>query len=176
VKAVRSVYNLSFPFAALLSLGGVLLCGKFLRLDLDNLALHNRVEHDASLVHGDTLPGHAKAPIPVDPELLHTMISLAHEEGGLSLDAFARLRVDREARLTSPLDSFHSLISKGEVALCWLAFKREDGQVPQSILEQWFGEERLPEGWAPPAKGIGLINTNQITSKVGSKMEQIRRR
>jgi len=173
VQAVRSVYNLSFPLAVLLALSGILLCGHALRLDLDKLALHNRIEHDASLVHKDAEAGHAEAPIPVDPELLHTLVSFSHE-GGLSLDALARLRVEREAQLTSPLDSVHSEIGKGEAALCWLVFKQEDGRVPRSILEQWFGEERIPEGWAP-AKEIGLLEARQTASEVANKMEQIRR-
>jgi len=176
VQALRSVYNLSLLLAVLFALGAFLLCGHALRLDLDKLALHNRLEHDASLVHRDTLAGHAEAPIPVDPELLHTLVSLAHDEGGLSLDAFARLRVNRETQLTSPLDPIHSDLSKGEAALCWLAFKREDGQVPLSMVEQWFGQERIPEGWAPPAKGIGLFNLRQTVGQIATKMEQIRRR
>ena len=176
IQAVRSVYNLSFPLAALLALVGILLCGHALRLDLDKLALHNRIEHDASLVHGDAQPGHAEAPIPVNPELLQSFLSHANEREGLDLDAFAELRVDREARLASPLDHLHSEIGTGEAALCWLLLKKGDGQVPLSTLEQWYGEERIPDGWTPPCKGIGLFDARQTASEVASKMEQIRRR
>ena len=147
-----------------------------MRLDLDKLALHNRIEHDASLVHGDALSGHAEAPIPVDPELLHSFLSHANEKQGLNLDEFARLRVDREARLTSPLDHLHSEIGTGEAALCWLLLKRENGQVPLSTLEQWYGEERIPDGWAPPAEGVGLFDARQTANVVANKMEEIRRR
>ncbi|KAF8549394.1 Cloroperoxidase [Imleria badia] len=176
IQAVRSVYNLSLPLAALLALVGILLCGHALRLDLDKLALHNRIEHDASLVHGDALAGHAEAPIPVDPELLHTFLSHANEKQGLGLDAFAQLRVDRESRLTSPLDHLHSEIGTGEAALCWLLLKKENGQVPLSTLEQWYGEERIPDGWAPPTKGVGLFDARQTANEVANKMEEIRRR
>lgn len=176
IQAVRSVYNLSLPLAALLALVGILLCGHALQLDLDKLALHNRIEHDASLVHGDALAGHAEAPIPVDPELLHALLSHANEKQGLSLDAFAQLRVDREARLTSPLDHLHSEIGTGEAALCWLLLKEENGQIPPSTLEQWYGEERIPEGWEPPTKGVGLFDARQTASEVAKKMEEIRRR
>lgn len=176
IQAVRSVYNLSFPLAVLLALVGILLCGHALRLDLDKLALHNRIEHDASLVHRDALAGHPEAPIPVDPELLGSFLSHANEKEGLGLDEFARLRVDREARLTSPLDQLHSEIGTGEAALCWLLLKQENGQVPLSTLEQWYGEERIPDGWDPPLKGVGLLDTRQTANKVASKMEQIRRR
>jgi len=175
-QVLSSVYNLSFPLAVLLALGGILPCSHTLRVDLDELALHNRIEHDASIVHRDALAGHAKAPIPVDPELLHTLVSLAHEERGLSLDAFAQLRVDRETQLTSPLDPIHSKIAKGEVALCWLIFKLEDGRVPSSMVEQWFGQERIPEGWVPRAKGIRLSDLRQTRREMATKMEQIRRR
>jgi len=167
---------LSFPLAALLAIVGIFLCGHALRLDLDKLALHNRIEHDASLVHGDALPGHAEAPIPVDPELLDTFLSHANEKQGLNLDAFAQLRVDREARLTSPLDHLHSEIGTGEAALCWLLLKKENGQVPLSMLEQWYGEERIPDGWVPPAEGVGLFGARQTATEVANKMEEIRRR
>ncbi|KAI9457864.1 Chloroperoxidase [Boletus coccyginus] len=176
MQAVRSVYNLSFPLAALLAIVGIFLCGHALRLDLDKLALHNRIEHDASLVHGDALPGHVEAPIPVDPELLDAFLSHANEKQGLSLDSFAQLRVDREARLTSPLDHLHSEIGTGEAALCWLLLKKENGQVPLSMLEQWYGEERIPDGWVPPTEGVGLFGARQTATKVANKMEEIRRR
>ncbi|KAG9310902.1 hypothetical protein JVU11DRAFT_8761 [Chiua virens] len=174
LQAVRSVYNLSFPLAALLALVGILLCGHAMRLDLDMLALHNRIEHDASLVHRDTPAGRPEAPISVDPELLASLLSHANEKHGLSLDAFAQLRVDRESRLSSPLGTLHSDIGTGEAALSWLLLKEEGGQVPVSALEQWYGEERMPDGWTPPAQGIGLLDARQTASHVASKMEEIR--
>lgn len=147
-----------------------------MRLDLDKLALHNRIEHDASLVHGDTQAGHVEAPIPVDSELLQSFLSHANEHQGLNLHAFAQLRVDREARLTSPLDHLHSDIGTGEAALSWLVLKKENDQVPLSMLEQWYGEERIPDGWVPPPKAVGLLAARQTANEVASKMEQIRRR
>lgn len=94
----------------------------------------------------------------------------------MSLDAFAQLRVEREARLTSPLDHLHSEIGTGEAALSWLLLKQENGHVPPSMLEQWYGEERIPDGWEAPARGVGLIGARQTANVVANKMKDIRRR
>ncbi|KIJ64346.1 hypothetical protein HYDPIDRAFT_90678 [Hydnomerulius pinastri MD-312] len=174
IQAVRSVYNLSFPLAALLALTGILFCGHAMRLDLDALALHNKIEHDASIVHADALEGHSKAPIPVDPDLLHSFLSHANPHKGMSLGCLAQVRVDREAGLASPLDHLHSEIGTGEAALCWLLLKEDNGQIPLSTLSQWYGEERIPDDWAPPQKGVGIFDARQKANEVAELMQRIR--
>lgn len=168
-----------------------------MRLDLDALALHDRIEHDASLVHADTPPGDRFAPVSVDPELLRSFLVRADSDGGISvqicrstgigtkselgsrmdmgmgmsLEGLARLRVDREADLAVPLNRFHSEVGKGEVALCWLLLKREDGRIPASLLAQWFGEERLPDDWILPVQTLGLRNTLRTARRVSDVMK-----
>ncbi|TFK92171.1 hypothetical protein K466DRAFT_659515 [Polyporus arcularius HHB13444] len=80
VSALRNVYHISLPLATGLALGGVALCGRWsgIRrvLDLHELARHNAVEHDGSLVHDDALsPDALYAPAEVDDALLHQLLS-----------------------------------------------------------------------------------------------------
>jgi Peroxidase, family 2 len=44
------VYGLSGPFATVLAGGGVIKCGNGFRLNLEDLAAHNKIEHDGSMV------------------------------------------------------------------------------------------------------------------------------
>jgi len=44
------VYGISTPFAALLAGGAIAKCGNGFKLDLGDLAAHNKLEHDASMV------------------------------------------------------------------------------------------------------------------------------
>ncbi|KAH7882745.1 Chloroperoxidase [Phlebopus sp. FC_14] len=174
IQAIRAVYNLSFPLAALLSLAGILVCGHAMRLDLDALAMHNKIEHDASLVHADATAGDAMAPIPVDRDLLRSFLAHADRHNGMSLHCLAQLRVDRETHLNTPLDLIHSEIGTGEVALGWLLLKDNNGQIPLSTLRQWYGEERIPENWSPPQKGVGIFDARQKANEVAQMMETIR--
>jgi hypothetical protein len=50
VGALRAVYGLSLPLACLITAAGFLKCGHGLKLSLDDLNLHNAIEHDGSLV------------------------------------------------------------------------------------------------------------------------------
>jgi len=45
------VYGISGPFAAILAGGAVVKCGNGFRVNLEDLAAHNKIEHDASMVN-----------------------------------------------------------------------------------------------------------------------------
>ncbi|RPD63367.1 hypothetical protein L227DRAFT_387121 [Lentinus tigrinus ALCF2SS1-6] len=80
ISAIRNVYHISLPLATLLSVSGVARCGHWSGcrrvLDLHELAQHNAIEHDGSLVHDDVLnPDAPYAPIEVDDALLHQLLS-----------------------------------------------------------------------------------------------------
>jgi hypothetical protein len=189
IGAIREVYNLSYPLAITLSLVGILLCGRIrwsgLTLDLDALAAHNKIEHDASLAHRDGGSGEKKkAPIPVDRGLLSSFLAHATGTGGggMTLDDFVRARCAREAELGRPLGKMHAEIGRGEVALAWLVMKDEgSGEVPVERLECWWGDERLPVGgdggdggWKRPGKAIGLAQARRKRYEVGEKMKAVK--
>lgn len=173
-KALHNVYNLSLPFAFFLSFIGILLCGHgFLRLDLDALAAHNKIEHDASLVHADTVQGKKRAPIPVDPMRLRSFLGYAALHNGMYLEDFMHARVDRERELLNPLDQLHAQIGQGEVATAWLVMKDENGKVPLDRLQQWWGGERLPDNWKKPAQSVGLLQTRRMANELKEGMAKL---
>lgn len=175
-RALHDIYNLSIILAFFLALGGVLLCGHgFIvrRLDLDALAVHGKIEHDGSLVHDDCLQGSRVASVTVNESLLRALLAYAAPRHGLTIHNFARARADRESHLVHPLDSMHSEIGRGEAALTWLLMKDEQGEVPLERLEQWYGEERLPDNWKKPATSIGLFDARAHSMQVKAEMERL---
>ncbi|KIM89846.1 hypothetical protein PILCRDRAFT_60618 [Piloderma croceum F 1598] len=175
IHALRHVYNLSLPFAFMLSFVGILLCGHgFFRLDLQGLAAHNRIEHDGSLAHGDAAPGNRFAPIPVNKSMFHTFLVYAALGQGIYLEDFMRARVDREAQLQKPLDSLRAQIGQGEAALAWLVMRDDDGKIPLGWLEQWWGEERLPDTWTKPHRVVGILEARTKANVVADGMAKLR--
>lgn len=177
-NAIVDAYNLSFGLAFILSFVGVLWCGSWGKLDLEQLAAHNKIEHDASLVHDNALPGSKWAPAPVSEKLLQGLLqySISNEEtpgGGLHLKDFAKLRAEREAELSSPLSAFHSKIGYGEAAFTWLVMQDPKGKVSTERMRQWYGEERFPDGWVKPTEPVTLKRTEEVVTKVKEIMQQI---
>ncbi|KAI0742866.1 Cloroperoxidase [Daedaleopsis nitida] len=180
VSALRHVYNVSSPVAMGLSLGGLVLCGRkkpgltFAReLDLHDLARHNFIEHDGSLVHADAPnPEDKFAPTAVEPALLRQLLDI--NTGDLTLHDLCRFQLERHAPHASrTMDTLHARFAKGEVALLYEVLsmapsdaprtdsakteeRLEPRVVPKRFLEQWLGEERLPDGWKRPAQELGF--------------------
>jgi hypothetical protein len=50
ISALTDVYKISHPLATVLAIGGIVLDGHGLTLDLEGLSAHNKIEHDASIV------------------------------------------------------------------------------------------------------------------------------
>ncbi|KAI0638047.1 Cloroperoxidase [Trametes polyzona] len=176
-EAIKKVYGLSPVFAAILAYGGVARCGSGGKLNLHDLAAHNVVEHDGSLVHADAGAGEKYAPTNVDPALLRQLLDTSDTDY-LSLKDLTQAQVSRQAA-SPPLHALQSLVSKGELDLIMEVFgvrgASEGGAgpspaqslvpdealgdelvVPKAFLEQWLGEERLPDGWRGPSHQTGL--------------------
>ncbi|KAF7345008.1 hypothetical protein MVEN_01663600 [Mycena venus] len=206
LHAVKAVYNLSLPLALLLTLVGFLTCAKFsvnlsiskarsdpttLRhmhlcnyrwrpsvswtLNLSDLSARgwNKIAHDASLVHVSGIPSHFP-----DPALVSSLLGAAsHEEAGITLDGLAAVHVSRERSLPRRLSGFHEQVALGECALGWLVMRNpRTGVIELDILEQWFGGERLPEGWwdsKRPVKPVGLFEARQTAGKVKTSCGQM---
>lgn len=169
-RSISELYGLSYPLAALLSIGGVLTCGRWGKVDLESLAKHNRIEHDASLVHKDLRDGDNKD---VCPQLVSELLTESSNGRGLSWADLARARARREARIPQPLDFVHTTISRGESVLSVMVMG--DGkEVPLDVAKAWYGEEKLPAGWMPHGT-LGLLKVMGLGRMFGGLVDKAKR-
>lgn len=155
VHALEEGYNCSGPLAYFLSYAGILLLGQYGKLSLEDLARHNRIEHDASLVHLDAGPDDEYAPTEADVPYLDRLLADSHDGMYLTTEDIATARVRREATYKAGIDTLHQELAKGESALMLGIFgKQEHGpdKVPLNVARTWFRDERLPDGWKPVHK------------------------
>jgi hypothetical protein len=173
VCALRNGYNLSTVLACILSFGAILLLGQFRCISLTDLARHNLIEHDASLVHKDDLNGDEYAPTRVDKRLLTALC----EEAGkvlpdrMTLEDAARIRVKRETQCYK-LDHVHAEIARGEIVISIAVLGGKDAVkngVSISALHDWLKYERLPAGWKPDHTQ-GLYQTYKMAKFVRQRM------
>ncbi|KAI9447981.1 Cloroperoxidase [Lactarius indigo] len=144
ISAIRQHYHISLPLATLLSVGGTLVCGRHFTIDLEDLARHNYIEHDASLTHANCHP-----------------------------DDLVRARAARDQTLQRPLSRLHGVISRGEVALTLQTLGDSEGRVSKQFIREWFGDERLPGGWSKPANTTGLLSTTRIANRVADLVKEV---
>jgi Peroxidase, family 2 len=159
--------------------GGIGCCGnKFERwLSLDALAAHDKIEHDASLVHDNTPLGAKFAPVNVNWTLVDNLISTYPD--GLSITDLAEARVKRESMLRDEsrpqLDLVHGEISHGEAALTWLLMKDAKDVVSTETVQQWFGRETFPDSYVIPDDEVTLGKAKKISTKIGDTMTKLKR-
>ena len=172
VRAVREAYNLSLPHAYFVAYSSLLLLGKT-KVDLGQLAAHNHIEHDASLIHANA-NGHPFAPTSNDPALVQKLLEEVEVAGGLGVDeiAFARVRRERSVGEGTQIDFLHRQIALGEASIALLIFMDETGKMPLDTVRSWLIGGRLPEGWVPTRSGR-FIDTAKIAKRVTDKMNQI---
>ncbi|KZS87536.1 Cloroperoxidase [Sistotremastrum niveocremeum HHB9708] len=173
IRALTEVFNLSTPLALVLAVGGVLLCGSVakLTLTLHDLALHNRIEHDASLVHDNAHVGDKFAPTPVDPVLVDRLLDEAEAEDELTADFFGKMRARREAEaLVKPLNFIHANFARGESALILttLGHARPGDDITHRVVSvdavrDFLGKERFPDGWVKSKETIGLFTIAKLS-------------
>jgi len=142
ISGLQEAYGLSFPLAAFLTYGGIVLLGQVVGFGADprrdgvgfslkDLARHDRIEHDASITHPNTLAGDEYAPSKQDAALLAAFAEDARpapgpsrEKGLLSYgpEDIARARVRREAQPGTRIDAVHQEVARGEIALVFSIF------------------------------------------------------
>ncbi|OCB87379.1 Cloroperoxidase [Sanghuangporus baumii] len=171
-RGLMECYNLSWPLAAFLAWGGVLLLGQVGHLSLHDLSRHNRIEHDASLTHSNTEPGEEYAPARSDAGLFRALLDDAGG-GTIGLRELARARVRRESESGAGMTSVQREIARGEVALVMQVFGGEGRAVPVDAIRAWWGGERLPEGWEPAAQTT-LLGTIGWAAKIREAMREMR--
>ncbi|KAF8583919.1 hypothetical protein K439DRAFT_1634001 [Ramaria rubella] len=156
----------------------VLVYGGFLMLhdpwkraiSIHDLARHNRVEHDASMVHKHTAPGALFAPIRRCPTLLDELLKGHHP---FTLDRVAQRRVELEC--VSSIDAVHQEEARGEWALVPDIFGRErEGKIPTDFMRVWLDRNEFQKGWQPHHKQ-GLIATVMMSRRINKQMKKDRK-
>ncbi|KAI5118879.1 hypothetical protein M0805_003554 [Coniferiporia weirii] len=171
-RALMECYNLSWPLAAFLSWGGVALLGQVGLFSLRDLARHNRIEHDASIAHANTPADEEYAPTDVDTALFNAF--LADARGGrFGAPDIARVRVRREAEKGMCVSAVQQEIARGEAALVLQIFGGEAFAVPLDVVQTWWHDERLPEGWRP-TRETTLLGTVHWSTEIRNGMDALR--
>ena len=154
-------------------------------LDLQTLSQRGSlmIVHDGSLVHPDGKPSTAP-----DPTLIGNLLQQASTarnskgdlKGGLDFFDIVRIRTDHVLSTSHPmLSEYHDQISLGECSLLWEVLRDRtdtfDGVIPTFKLQQWLGEERLPDGWwySRPRKTVGLLRARKTANEVAKLSKQI---
>jgi len=166
---LQKCYGLNAIFAGFLSYGGYLALLKLGRaIPLYEIGRHNKVEHNASLVHRNTPKAQKYAPIEVDPDLVDDLFNdirpTAEEVNAqkakgekvaflLGLEDLARARIRREKE-AGPLNRIQARVARGEFAIVFGVFGTTIGEkmkmgIPADFLRTWIQDERLPDGWKP---------------------------
>ena len=142
------------------------------------------IAHDGSFVHPDGKPSTAPDPTLVE-NLLHQASTARNPKGdlkgGLDFVDIVRIRTKRVLSTAHPkLNGYHNHISLGECSLLWEVLGDHpgtlDGIVTTSKLQQWLGEEQLPDGWwnsVRPKETIGLLRVRKRVNEVAKLSKQI---
>jgi hypothetical protein len=183
--ALENTYNLDTSLAISLVYSGKLLTSNTTAetltqtIDLDDLAKHNALEHDASLSRLDYSEGDH---VHLQPDLLAAMLADSPTDY-LTVESLARTRVRREDHSNSignsGTDVKTTTLAYIEAAVILLALgKTKDANGdPQSLktdVQRWFAEERLPVGWTSPSEGIGFPEQLAMVAKLQAAALKIR--
>lgn len=177
VRALEEGYGLSWELADVLAYGGYFLLGQRGAFQLNDLARHNKIEHDASLTHPDTHDRDEYAPLHSVQALWKALENDSTDGQKLTAYDIGKARVRREAEIAQagrePLDSVHAEIARGEMAIALGLFSEEGGDgIPLTTLETWMIEERLPDGWKP-THVQGLWDTIKRSKAIREAMVKI---
>ena len=141
------------------------------------------IAHDGSLVHPDGKPSTAPSPTRIK-NLLQQASSVRNSKGDLKggLDFFDIVRIRTEHVLSTShpmLSEYHEQVSLGECSLLWEMLRDRAGTldevIPTSKLQQWLGEERLPDGWwhSKPRETVGLLQARNTANEIAKLSKQI---
>ncbi len=175
-RALEEGYGLSGVLAHVLVTGGIALLAQLGSFGLNDLARHNRIEHNASLVHDDTKDRDEYAPISPNPTLIRQFLEQVKDGQFVTVEDVARARVWRESQCPG-LHQFQAEIARGEMAIALGLFSQPVSNnkqgIPIDLLRVWFSEERLPDGWRPTHRQ-GLFETIRMSRQLYDEMKKIR--
>jgi hypothetical protein len=163
--------------ANILSIGGALILAQWRSISLADLARHNLIEHDASLIHRDDVNGDEYASTKVDKTLLRHVCAEGGKviPGRMTLEDAARIRVKRESECRK-LDGVHAEIARGEIAIAIGVLGGKDAAqtgVDIGVLHDWMQNERLPADWKPDHTQ-GLYQTYKMATFMRTRMAELK--
>ncbi|OCH93286.1 Cloroperoxidase [Obba rivulosa] len=172
IRAMRQGYNISLPLAAFLTWGSFSLLMQFKDLSLGDLARHNCIEHNSSLVHADTYANREYAPTRPVAEYMARLLEFSSDGHVMTFHDFIKARARRDAESAVPLAPVHAEITRGEISMVVGIFGRQNETVPLSWLQQWWMEERFPNDFLPDHEQT-LLRTVLTSRRVKSQVAQL---
>ncbi|KZT23254.1 Cloroperoxidase [Neolentinus lepideus HHB14362 ss-1] len=172
INALQEGYNLTYLLAAFLTYGGFTLLGQFAQVSLDDLCRHNRVEHNASLVHEDTRPGSEYAPKVPLVEYMQALEADSSDGKYITNFDVAKARVRRETE-SADVDAIHAEIARGEMALVLRIFGAPDEEIPLERLRHWMMKESFPPDWKADHTQ-SFLQTMRTSMKLRANMARIK--
>lgn len=178
--AVQNTYNIDSLFGFVLGHGAIPAVGASAltstTINLEDLNLHDAIEHDASLTRDDAKSGDNHS---LQPALLQALLDDA-EGDFVTTESVAKSRARREKDSLSKgnpkLGYKQSTLAYGEAALLLQALgKQEDGtnwKVKKGDVKAWFGEERLPDGYLKPVKAITISDSGTLSSALSDLVKK----
>ena len=137
------------------------------------------IAHDGALVHPDGEPSTAPDPTRIEDMLQQASAARNPEgdlKGGLDFFDIVRIRTEHVLSTAHPtLNEYHIHVSLGECSLLWEVFGAGtvDGVIATFKLQQWLGEERLPDGFSRPKEPVGFLRIKKTANEVAKVSKQI---
>jgi len=180
-QTIRDTYNFAPTFCFFVpNFAANMLGRKYSKdtFDLENLDLHNGIEHDASLLRRDSHfePNQAVIHMPYVKELLESATGKDKDGNPLLTPADLSLISSKrraEARAENPeftLDKFHKVFGSSNSSTLLTIFGGRINDL-QTILT----EERLPEGWESRIRerqGLTMTTFNRTVLKVEKAIDE----
>ncbi|KAF8518519.1 Chloroperoxidase [Hysterangium stoloniferum] len=178
IKALRECYNVSWQLAIvftigsfiILRVGGVGYDWLNPKIDLEDLAAHGVLEHNASLTHKDYQET-PDSPIRNGSRSPRSR-SVSSSSSTADVARARNRRLDSCPNRKTPrhLQQF----ADAEFCLTLGIFSPGDElKVELEVLREWLEKERLPRGWKPKRE-LGLWQNHQNTARVQEMMKALR--
>jgi hypothetical protein len=146
IHGLQAGLNFSYGLSLVLAIVAVFHCGSIWNrtISLDKIALHNELEHDASLFHDDAAKGAKLAPAVPNPALFEDLASLSTDRKTITSEDLIKHKLHREAS-SPPLGMRLHAGSMSEVSVI-VEIIGDGRNISLEKLHQFVFENRLPEG------------------------------
>ncbi|KAH7107958.1 Chloroperoxidase [Auriculariales sp. MPI-PUGE-AT-0066] len=145
--------------------------------ELHDLAEHGKIEHDASLVHDDVLPGEKYASVATNVTKFELLKALSSDGVHFHEDDFALARHILERNLATPLTELEQGRANGEPGLILLVFgkAKKDGSLYFDLpaFESVFKFNRFPEGFTTPSVPIDISAVGASAARLDARKQEL---